>query len=376
MLNGKTIEHKNFSNIINNIKLLHNLNIHLIIIYNTHPQINTNLTTHHHKPLYHKNIHITNTKTLKLIKQTTKTLQLNITTHLSINLNNTPLQNTHINIINNNFIITQPLNINNNINYYHNKHIQQINKNTIHHQLNNNTIILIKPITISITNKNFNLTSKKITTQLTIKLKTKKIINFYSSQNITNNNNNIISKLFPNKTQTQIKTQKKKNNYNSNTIHFLHNTIKTYHNNIHHYHLINYQKNNTLLQKLFSHNNINTQIIIKNTKQIHHTTINNINNILKLIHPLKQQNILIHHSHKQLKIKINKFTIIQHNNTTITYTTLYPFPKKKIKKITYITIHPNYHNSSQNKILLKHITTQTKQNNLNKLFILTTHNIH
>lgn len=92
MLGGEAIEHENFSNIVNDIGLLHSTGIRLVVVYGARPQIDANLAEHHHEPIYHKQTRVTDAKTLELVKQAAGMLQLEITARLSMSLNNTPLQ--------------------------------------------------------------------------------------------------------------------------------------------------------------------------------------------------------------------------------------------------------------------------------------------
>lgn len=92
MLGGEAIEHENFSNIVNDIGLLHSLGIRTVVVYGARPQIDANLAEHHHEPVYHKQTRVTDAKTLELVKQAAGMLQLEITARLSMSLNNTPLQ--------------------------------------------------------------------------------------------------------------------------------------------------------------------------------------------------------------------------------------------------------------------------------------------
>lgn len=92
MLGGEAIEHENFSNIVNDIGLLHSTGIRLVVVYGARPQIDANLAEHHHEPVYHKQTRVTDAKTLELVKQAAGMLQLEITARLSMSLNNTPLQ--------------------------------------------------------------------------------------------------------------------------------------------------------------------------------------------------------------------------------------------------------------------------------------------
>lgn len=83
MLGGEAIEHENFSNIVNDIGLLHSLGIRLVVVYGARPQIDANLAEHHHEPVYHKQTRVTDAKTLELVKQAAGMLQLEITARLS-----------------------------------------------------------------------------------------------------------------------------------------------------------------------------------------------------------------------------------------------------------------------------------------------------
>ena len=128
MLGGEAIEHENFSSIVNDIGLLHSLGIRLVVVYGARPQIDANLAAHHHEPLYHKNIRVTDAKTLELVKQAAGTLQLDITARLSMSLNNTPLQGAHINVVSGNFIIAQPLGVDDGVDYCHSGRIRRIDE--------------------------------------------------------------------------------------------------------------------------------------------------------------------------------------------------------------------------------------------------------
>ncbi|STS92995.1 N-acetylglutamate synthase [Klebsiella variicola] len=69
---------------------------------------------------------------------------------------------------------------------------------------------------------------------------------------------------------------------------------------------------------------------MESAEQIRRATINDIGGILELISPLEQQGILVRRSREQLEMEIDKFTIIQRDNTTIACAALYPFPEEKI----------------------------------------------
>lgn len=376
MLGGEAIEHENFSSIVNDIGLLHSLGIRLVLVYGARPQIDANLAEHHHEPLYHKHTRVTDAKTLDLVKQAAGMLQLDITARLSMSLNNTPLQGAHINVVSGNFIIAQPLGVDDGIDYCHSGRIRRIDEEAIHRQLDNGAIVLMGPVAVSVTGESFNLTSEEIATQLAVKLKAEKMIGFCSSQGVYDKRGEIISELFPNEAQARVETLEEEGDYNSGTVRFLRGAVKACRSGVRRCHLISYQENGALLQELFSRDGIGTQIVMESAEQIRRATINDIGGILDLIEPLEQQGILVRRSREQLEMEIDKFTVIQRDNTTIACAALYPFPEERIGEMACVAVHPDYRSSSRGEVLLERIAAQAKQMGLSKLFVLTTRSIH
>jgi amino-acid N-acetyltransferase len=342
MLGGEAIEHENFSSIVNDIGLLHSLGIRLVVVYGARPQIEANLTAHHHEPIYHKHTRVTDAKTLELVKQAAGQLQLDITARLSMSLNNTPLQGAHINVVSGNFIIAQPLGVDDGVDYCHSGRIRRIDEEAIHRQLDGGAIVLTGPVAVSVTGESFNLTSEEIATQLAIKLKAEKMIGFCSSQGVTNELGNIVSELFPNEAQARVEALEEQGDYYSGTVRFLRGAIKACRSGVRRSHLISYQEDGALLQELFSRDGIGTQIVMESAEQIRRATINDIGGILELIRPLEQQGILVRRSREQLEMEIDKFTIIQRDNLTIACAALYPFPEEKIGEMACVAVHPDY----------------------------------
>lgn len=376
MLGGEAIEHDNFSSIVNDIGLLHSLGIRLVVVYGARPQIDANLAEHHHEPVYHKQTRVTDAKTLELVKQAAGMLQLEITARLSMSLNNTPLQGAHINVVSGNFIIAQPLGVDDGVDYCHSGRIRRIDEEAIHRQLDNGAIVLMGPVAVSVTGESFNLTSEEIATQLAIKLKAEKMIGFCSSQGVYNQDGEIVPELFPNEAQARVEEMEADEDYSSGTVRFLRGAVKACRSGVRRCHLISYQENGTLLQELFSRDGIGTQIVMESAEQIRRATINDIGGILELISPLEQQGILVRRSREQLEMEIDKFTIIQRDNTTIACAALYPFPEEKIGEMACVAVHPDYRSSSRGEVLLERIAAQAKQMGLSKLFVLTTRSIH
>lgn len=59
-------------------------------------------------------------------------------------------------------------------------------------------------------------------------------------------------------------------------------------------------------------------------------------------------------------MEIDKFTIIQRDNTAITCAVPYPSPEEEIEEIACVAVRPDYHSSSRDEVLLERIAAQAK----------------
>ncbi len=158
---------------------------------------------------------------------------------------------------------------------------------------------------------------------------------------------------------------------------FLRGAVKACRSGVRRCHLISYQEDGALLQELFSRRRDRYQIVMESAEQIRRATINDIGGILELIRPLEQQGILVRRSREQLEMEIDKFTIIQRDNTQRRLAlALYPFPEEKIGKwpVWQFTRITAVHHGAR--FAGKRIAAQAKQSGLSKLFVLTTRSIH
>lgn len=376
MLGGEAIAHENFPSIINDIGLLHSLGIRLVVVYGARPQIDMALEEQKISPLYHKHTRITDSKTLEVVKQSAGTLQLDITARLSMSLSNTPLQGAHINVVSGNFVIAQPLGVDDGVDYCHSGKIRRIDEEAIHRQLDNNAIVLIGPVAVSVTGESFNLTSEEVATQLAIKLKAQKLIGFCSSQGVVDASGQIVSELLPNQAEERIQALQTTGDYHSGTVRFLRGAVTACRRGVERSHLLSYQADGAIVQELFSRDGIGTQIVMESAEKVRRANINDIGGILELIRPLEQQGILVRRSREQLEMEIDQFTIIERDNLTIACAALYPYQSEKIGEMACVAVHPDYRSSCRGDVLLQRISTQAKQMGLDKLFVLTTRSIH
>lgn len=113
MLDGDVIESPNFVNIINDISLLHSLNIKLVIVFGARPQINQLLKQNHIEPEYYHNIRVTNPQSLEYVKQAVGKVHYDFFARLSLRLPHSEV----INVVSGNMILAQPIGVVDGVDY-------------------------------------------------------------------------------------------------------------------------------------------------------------------------------------------------------------------------------------------------------------------
>ncbi|MFU2132903.1 amino-acid N-acetyltransferase [Gallibacterium anatis] len=375
MLDGNTTSSPNFSNIIDDISLLHSLGIKLVIVFGARKQINDALAEAHIAERYHKNIRVTDPQTLHLVKQVVGSLQFDITARLSLRMNNIT-HNGVPNVVSGNFVIAQPIGVDDGVDYQLSGKVRKIDSEGIKQQLERNAIVVISPIGVSVTGETFNLAFEELAAQIAIKLKAEKVIGFCEKQGIIDENQQVIADLTLLSAEEHLRQFIAKDAYHSSEARFLQTALEACRNGVKRAHLLSYLEDGSLLQELFSRDGIGTQISLESSEIVRIANIKDIPSLLALIHPLEQQGILVKRSREQLEMEIDHYTIIDRDGVIIACAALNPYFEEKMAEMACVAVHPDYRNSSRGDILLSHIQKRAIALGIKKLFVLTTRTVH
>lgn len=375
MLDGNTTSSPNFSNIIDDISLLHSLGIKLVIVFGARKQINDALAEAHIAERYHKNIRVTDPQTLHLVKQVVGSLQFDITARLSLRMNNIT-HNGVPNVVSGNFVIAQPIGVDDGVDYQLSGKVRKIDSEGIKQQLERNAIVVISPIGVSVTGETFNLAFEELAAQIALKLKAEKVIGFCEKQGIIDENQQVIADLTLLSAEEHLRQFIAKDAYHSSEARFLQTALEACRNGVKRAHLLSYLEDGSLLQELFSRDGIGTQISLESSEIVRIANIKDIPSLLALIHPLEQQGILVKRSREQLEMEIDHYTIIDRDGVIIACAALNPYFEEKMAEMACVAVHPDYRNSSRGDILLSHIQKRAIALGIKKLFVLTTRTVH
>jgi amino-acid N-acetyltransferase len=376
MLGGEAIDQPGCRSIINDVALLTSLGIKIVLVFGARPQINMALDKAGIITQFHKEVRVTDNDSLQVIKQVVGAMQLDITAKLSKSLSSAPMSGSNLNVVSGNFIISQPLGVDNGVDYHHSGRVRRVDIDGIKHQLNNNGIVLLSPITASVTGESFNLTAEEIATQVALKLNADKMIGFCKEDGILDEQGEAIAELMPNEAEQVLSRFKQVNSPCISASVFLQASIDACRGGVHRCHLVSYEEDGALLQELFSLDGIGTQIAPQSSEQLRSATISDINGILNLIRPLEEQGFLVRRSREQLEIEIEQFTVIDRDGVIIACAALYPFDEENVGEFASLAVHPQYRDADRGSILLRSVINKAKRVGYYSLFALTTRSIH
>lgn len=368
MLDGNAIAYPNFVNITNDISLLHSLGIKLVIVFGARNQIDNLLDKNNKQTNYYKNIRITDSDTLELVKQAVGGLHYDIFSRLSLRLPNSPV----LNVVSSNAVLAQPIGVIDGVDYGLSGKIRRINTEGIQQQLEQDSIVVIGPIAPSVTGEMFNLQFEEIATQVAIKLKADKLIGFCAEQGLLDENGNVMPDIHPREAKGYLNRMIENGHYHDASARFLQAAIEVCHAGIKRSHLLSYQEDGSLLQELFSRDGIGTQLSEESSEHIRIATSFDIPGLLNLIRPLEEQGILVKRSREQLEMEINRYTIIERDGIVIACAALNHYPEEKMAEMACVAVHPDYRDSSRGDVLLEAIKRRAYKLGVEKLFVLTT----
>ena len=141
-------------------------------------------------------------------------------------------------------------------------------------------------------------------------------------------------------------------------------------------HLINRTQDGALLLELFTRDGLGTLISSTPYEELRTATLNDIAGIIDLITPLEQQGKLIKRSRETLEIEIDDYIVIERDGLVIGCATLHTFSDSRTGEIASFAVHHDYQKADRGDRLLKYILTKARQNNLHKLFVLSTQTMH
>lgn len=373
LIGGDTLKDSHIDSVISDIAILQSLGIKLVLVFGAKPQIDLALKTANIECKFYKHIRITDDQTFNIIKQVCGAMLLDLIARFSMGIYNTPMQGSKINVVCGNFVTAKPIGVLDGVDFCHSGSVRKINKRAIKDELDKNNIVLVSPVSVSVTGENFTINAEDIASKIAIELKADKFITFSSFQGIIDEKGEVVPELFIDEAEKYL-ASKGEDDF-SNTARYLRAAIASCKAGIPRSHLVSHIEDGALIQELFTRDGIGTQIVQESAEQVVQAKINDIPSLMDLLRPFEESGALIHRGREQLELEIDHYIIIRRDGLVIGSAALYCYDNK-MAELACLAIHPNYRNSNRADILIEKIIDMAISQGIEKLFVLTTKTAH
>lgn len=366
MLPGESIAHPNFANILHDIVLLHSLDVRLVLVHGSRPQIEAHLASQQIDSSYHQQLRITDQPTLNAVIHAAGQLRTKLEAMLSVNMAASPMQGARLRVVSGNFVSAKPCGVIDGVDYQHTGEVRRIDAEGIQELLRQRNIVLLPHLGYSPMGEVFNLSCEDVATSTAIALAADKLIFFNADDGLLDEQGQLIRelKLEQAKQQTPLPGQ------HANQL--LRSAIKACQQGVSRSHIISYQTDGALLSELFTRDGCGTLIDQGHFEHLRRATIEDISGMLALIRPLEQQGMLVSRPQELLEQDYEHFTLIERDGLIIACVALYPFPAEKTAELACLAVHPDYRHGQRGDVLLDELVRQAQSLGLESIFALTT----
>jgi amino-acid N-acetyltransferase len=371
-VSGENVDSGHFPRLAQDIYLLVSLGVHVVLVHGIRPQIDKLLSRHNIERRFHRHRRITDDETIDIVKQAVGLARHDIEASLSTGMPNSPMHGAHLRIVGGNVLTAQPLGVIDGIDMQYTGLIRRIDTTALQSWLANGDLVLLSPIGYSPTGEAFNLTMEEVATETAIALKAEKIIFLIEGRGILDNDGELIN----NMTAQQAEELLAADSVNAESQAYIPYAVRATREGVIRAHLVSGNTDGAMLTELFTSAGSGSMIARDPLVKLRPATMDDIGDLLGLIRPLEEQNILVRRSREHLEMEIGRYTVLEHDNRIYGCVAMHPFSDADTAELACLAVAPERRNSGFGEMLLLHIEYQARTQGLTSLFVLTTKTSH
>ena len=369
---GEVLEDGEFQQLTHDINVLVSLEVRVVLVHGTRPQIEEQMRQHGVTPHYVAGRRVTDDKALACVKEANGIVRVEMEALLSMELANSPMWGADIRVSSGNFVTAKPVGVVNGVDFRHTGEVRKIDADGIRRRLDDDEVVLISPIGFSPTGDVFNCTLEDVATSTAIALGADKLIFLTETAGALDAKGRLISELTVKQAQDLIQA----NNMPEDVQIYLPCAVKATSNGVKRSHLISRHVDGALLIELFTHAGSGSMLTADKLERLREATIDDVGGILRLIEPLEADGTLVRRGRELLEQEISRFTVLEHDRLILGCAALYPFPKARAGELACLAVHPDYRGAGHGEKLMDAIAARARAAGMKRLFVLTTRATH
>ena len=370
---GEAVADASFRDLVHDIALLHSLGVRLVLAHGARPQIEARLAEAGVAPHFAGELRITDEATLPFVKEATGRVRIRIEASLSMSLANSPMHGARIRVASGNFVTARPLGVHDGIDYCFTGEVRRIDNQAIKTWLDSGALVLLSSLGYSPTGEIFNIGAEEVATAAAASLRADKLLLLYEGEDLRDTSGNMIRELGPADVERLLASDLP---IASDMQRHLRQALRACRAGVRRIHLLRRRMAGGLLLELFSRDGVGSMVNVDVYENLRSASIDDVGGILALIRPLEDAGILVRRSRELLEMEIDRFVVLERDNSIIGCAALYPFSEEHTGELACVAVEAAYQNSGRADALLKYIETQARRQGLRRLFVLTTRTAH
>lgn len=370
---GEVLNDGELMQLTHDINVLVSLEIRLVLVHGTRPQVEDQLRQHGVTPQYAEGKRVTDAAALKCVKEANGIVRMEIEAILSTELANSPMAGADIRVASGNFITAKPLGIRNGVDFMHTGEVRKVDVEGITRRLDDHEVVLLSPIGFSPTGDIFNCTLEDVATATAIALKADKLIFLMETMGATDNKGRLITELTAREGEILLAAN---GTLTEDVRYFLPCAIRAVREGVKRAHLISRHVDGALLMELFTHHGIGTLVALESSDRLRSAVLADAEGILAIIDPLVAQGILVKRDRQLIEKEIDRFMVLEHDHEIIGCAALYPFPGEKAAELACLAVNPFYRDGGRGERILQFAEKRARELGFKTLFVLSTQTTH
>jgi amino-acid N-acetyltransferase len=369
---GEVLADGEFQQLTHDINVLVSLEVRVVLVHGTRPQIEEQMRQHGVKPRYVGNRRVTDARALACVKEANGIVRVEMEALLSMELANSPMWGADIRVSSGNFVTAKPVGVVDGVDFGHTGEVRKVDADGIRRRLDDHEVVLLSPIGFSPTGDVFNCTVEDVATSAAIALGADKLIFLTETAGVPDARGKLVSEL----TVSEAEAIAQRNSLPEDVRIYLPCAVKATRAGVKRAHLISRHVDGALLIELFTHHGIGTMVQPGSPDRVRPATAEDVPGIVQLLEPLEQQGVLVKRSPDQLERDLGNFFVLETEGNIIGCAAIYPYPEDGTAELAALAVNPFYRDGGRGERLLEYGEARARSAGLKSLFVLSTRTTH
>ena len=376
---GEVVNEKQFVALSHDLNLLASLEVRLVLVHGSRPQIEKRLRRDKLTPKFVNGLRVTDDAAMEAVKEANGAIRVEIEALLSMGLVNSPMAGSDIRVASGNFVTAKPMGVRDGVDLQHTGEVRRVDAVGIQKRLDDGELVMLSPLGYSPTGEAFNLSLEDVAVSAAIALDADKLIFLMDYEGVHNLRGELLREMTAEKAKNFLRNVEQSEqaiNISEDINYYLPAAVRACEHGVARTHLISRHIDGAIIQELFTLNGIGTMVTELGLESMRQANIDDVGGILKLIEPLEAEGFLVRRGREHIEMEINHFYVMEHDGRTIGCAALYPFDAERTAEFACLAIDPAYRGCGRGDKLFNYCQVQAKELGFKSLFCLTTRTEH